>query len=204
MRIYFYPLGAVTLLASILLITGVLSNSLGSIDGFGSRMIDGMNFLRFFSFIGTQGFLAAVSVLAVLFLWFRRNNYLGMILVLLAVGGGNMLNKGIKRWIERERPEAGLAEGSFSFPSGHAMVSLIAAIVIIFLITEQVTNRKSQLLMYAAGISLSILTGLSRLTAGAHFFTDVIGGWLIGYTYAILCLLLYEWFLKRRSQISPS
>lgn len=201
MKRYFYPLGAVTFCASLLVIAGILTDSVTRIDDFGEKMIAPLDFLRIFDFIGNQLFLGIVSILTVLFLWFRRNNYIGMVLLLIAVAGGNVLSKWIKNWIERDRPAAEHIPDSFGFPSGHAMVSLIAAIIIVFLISEQVFSRTKKVILYSIAITLSILTGLSRLASEAHYFTDVIGGWLLGFTYAIFCLLVYEWLLKRRGTL---
>lgn len=198
MKKWFYPLAAVTFAAVVLLVIN-LDNELSGIDQFGSEFFGRLDFLLFFEFLGGEWFLATVSIAAVLYLWFRRNHYLGMLIVLLAVGGGNYLNKLIKTLTERPRPD-GLDEG-FSFPSGHAMVSMIAAIVIIYLITEKSGDAAGQALMFAVGILISILAGLSRLPDNAHYFTDVIGGWLLGYTYAILCLFVYEYLMKRRTSV---
>ncbi|AJD90663.1 hypothetical protein JMA_13460 [Jeotgalibacillus malaysiensis] len=196
MKKWFYPLAAVTFAAVVLLVIN-LDDGLSGIDQFGADFFDGLDFLLFFGFLGGEWFLATASIAAVLYLWFRRNHYLGMMIVLLAVGGGNYLNKLIKVLTERPRPDG--AEESFSFPSGHAMVSMIAAIVIIYLITEKSGDAAGQALMLAVGVLISILAGLSRLPDGAHYFTDVIGGWLLGYTYAILCLVVYEYLMKRRT-----
>ncbi|MFB1081432.1 phosphatase PAP2 family protein [Jeotgalibacillus sp. JSM ZJ347] len=198
MKKWFYPLAAVTFAAVVLLVIN-LDNELSGIDQIGSEFFSRLDFLLFFGFLGGEWFLATLSIAAVLYLWFRRNHYLGMLIVLLAVGGGNYLNKLIKTLTERPRPD-GLDEG-FSFPSGHAMVSMIAAIVIIYLITEKSGDAAGQALMFAVGILISILAGLSRLPDDAHYFTDVIGGWLLGYTYAILCLFVYEYLMKRRTSV---
>ncbi|MDZ5713069.1 phosphatase PAP2 family protein [Jeotgalibacillus haloalkalitolerans] len=198
MKKWFYPLAAVTFAAAVLLVVN-LDNGLGDIDQFGTDFFSGLDFLLFFGFLGGEWFLATVSIAAVLYLWFRRNHYLGMLIVLLAVGGGNYLNKLIKTLTERQRP-GGLEDG-FSFPSGHAMVSMIAAIVIIYLITEKSGDAAGQALMFAVGMLISVLAGLSRMPDEAHYFTDVIGGWLLGYTYAILCLVVYEYLMKRRASV---
>lgn len=196
MKKWFYPLAAVTFAAAVLLVIN-LDDGLSGIDQFGAEFFSELDFLLFFGFLGGEWFLAIVSIAAVLYLWFRRNHYLGMMIVLLAVGGGNYLNRLIKTLTERPRPD-GLEEG-FSFPSGHAMVSMIAAIVIIYLITEKSGDAAGQALMFAVGIFISILAGVSRLPEESHHFTDVIGGWLLGYTYAILCLVVYEHLMKRRA-----
>ncbi|WP_165967155.1 phosphatase PAP2 family protein [Jeotgalibacillus sp. S-D1] len=201
MKRYFYPLGAVTFFASLLLIAGIQTDSVAKIDHFGDGLIEPLHFVQIFNFIGTQLFLGIISILTVLFLWFRRNNYIGMVLLLIAVAGGNVLNKWMKNWIGRDRPQVEHAPDSFGFPSGHAMISLIAAIVIVFLVSEQVYSNTKKVVLYFVAITLSLLTGLSRLASEVHYFTDVVGGWLLGFTYAILCLLVYEWLLKRRRSL---
>ncbi|WP_166786843.1 phosphatase PAP2 family protein [Jeotgalibacillus salarius] len=195
MKKWFYPLAAVTFAAAVLMIAN-FDNGLFDIDQFGFEFFGGLDFLLFFRFLGEEWFLAIISIAAVLYLWFRRNHYLGMLIVLFAVGGGNYLNKFMQTLIERPRP--GSQEDGFSFPSGHAMVTIIAAVVLIYLITEKSGDAAGQALMFAVGILISVLAGLSRLPEEAHYFTDVIGGWLLGYTYAIVCLLVYEYLMKRR------
>ncbi|TFD97655.1 phosphatase PAP2 family protein [Jeotgalibacillus sp. R-1-5s-1] len=199
MKKLFYPLGAVTLTAVLLLIVNLQSGATEDLDRYGQDVFGRMDFLLFFGFFGGEIFLATVSIAAILFLWFRRNNYVGMIIILLAVAGGNVLNKLIKTATERPRPGDQLAEAGYSFPSGHAMVSIIAAVVIIYLLTEKSGQTAVQIMLFSGALLLSALAGLSRLPDQAHYFSDVVGGWLLGYTYAVICLLIYEVIMKRRT-----
>ncbi|KIL45608.1 phosphatase PAP2 family protein [Jeotgalibacillus soli] len=208
MKILFYPLAAVTFIAVLLLMAGIQTDSVAMMDAWGRDLFGGFAFITVFEFFGSELFLGAAGIMTILFLWFRRKNYLGMVIVLAALAGGNVLNKGIKQWIERDRPLSSAGEVSFSFPSGHAMVSLIAVVVIFSLLTEDMEKGMVKIVLFMVGVSLSVLAGLSRVTDEAHYFSDVIGGWLLGYTYAIVCLLVYERLLKRRrtkfSASSPS
>ncbi|MGD7045211.1 phosphatase PAP2 family protein [Jeotgalibacillus proteolyticus] len=198
MKKVFFPLGVVTLLAALLLIGEIRSSSIIWIDEAGSRFFGSKDVFLLFEFLGSEWFLGSLSILAVLYLWFKHKNYFAMVIVLLAVAGGNVLSKVLKTWMERDRPVSGGIEETFSFPSGHAMVSLIAAVVIVYLVSAESLSRSKAAAAYSTGILFSILAGFSRLPEQAHYFSDVIGGWLIGYTYAVSCLLLYEWLLKKK------
>lgn len=111
---------------------------------------------------------------------------LGFGLCLIALAGGGLL-KGI---LKRERPDSLYARGmrikSFSFPSGHALGTLvlygyIAALVCVF--APQFTLPA----LLACG-AVVLLTGFARVYLGAHYVGDVLGGWLLG-TLALFTIL---------------
>ena|SRR3989344_3572755 len=77
----------------------------------------------------------------------------------------------LKVIIDRPRPLISLLEKSMSsFPSGHATV-----IFTIFIILFYNLNKYKYLWLF-----LAVLTGFSRIYLGVHYFTDVIGGFIIG------------------------
>lgn len=70
------------------------------------------------------------------------------------------------------------AAGGFGFPSGHAQI----AVVVLGLLALKLKNRSFTIF----SIIFSILIGLSRIFLGAHFFTDVVGGWSLGLSLILL------------------
>ena len=73
--------------------------------------------------------IAIVATLMLIWLWFKKRDYLGMVILLVSVGFGNEINKWIKDLVGRERPVTAELAESLSFPSGHAMVGLILYVV---------------------------------------------------------------------------
>lgn len=88
----------------------------------------------------------------------------------------------LKLWFERSRPvgEALTAAGGYSFPSGHAMVSMAFYGFLAFLLLQN--NRNKYLRRVAAGLYILILMiGFSRIYLNVHYTSDVLAGFLFGY-----------------------
>lgn len=103
----------------------------------------------------------------------------------IAVIGERALVDGIKLILVRARPEFDLhpvATHSSSFPSGHSG-NTMAVFLTIALIAAPPRWRK---VAVAVALTLSFLIGLSRVYLGVHWPSDVIGGWALGATVAII------------------
>ncbi|WP_421384081.1 phosphatase PAP2 family protein [Bacillus salacetis] len=161
-------------------------------------LIKNIPILEYFAILGSELFIGSVSILLILWLALKEKNFTGIIFTVLAIGGGNYINKFLKTMVERERPEALHGEDGFSFPSGHAMVGLIFMLVLAFIVSKYFTSAKQKLTVYAAAIVLGILTGLSRIPDAAHYPSDVLAGFLIGFSYYVLCELVYLKLITRK------
>jgi undecaprenyl-diphosphatase len=152
--------------------------------------------LQYFAILGSV-FIGIVSILLILWLALKERNFTGIIFTVLAIGGGNYINKFLKTMVERDRPESLHGEEGFSFPSGHAMVGLIFMLVLAFFITKQISSEKGKLAVYITAVVLAVLMGLSRIPDAAHFPSDVLAGFLIGYSYYVLCEYVYLKLINR-------
>ena len=80
---------------------------------------------------------------------------------------------------------------SFSFPSGHATLTVIFYLGIVFLLIKSFHIKYRRFIYYPAGFII-LAVSLSRLYLGVHWFTDIIGGWLLGASLFMLIALSYN------------
>lgn len=170
------------------------------LDKEAATLLEGTKWIEVFHYLGEIKFIFSVGILLLIWLWFYKRNYRGMFLVLLTYPGGYLLNQALKRLVERPRPEIANQLTSFSFPSGHAMLSMMYLLTIAYFATEGSVSKKKSIIVWFVASMLILLIGLSRVAGSRHFMTDVIAGWSLGYTCFVLCVLWYE-IRKRQSKI---
>jgi undecaprenyl-diphosphatase len=78
---------------------------------------------------------------------------------------------------------------SYSFPSGHSMLSAIVYLTLGTLLSRLVKPLKIKMYIIGIALLLTFLVGISRVYAGVHYPTDVLAGWAAGLTWALVCLL---------------
>ena len=103
-----------------------------------------------------------------------------------------LVSTGLKHVVERSRPltdyVASMRIHSFSFPSGHTMGSTVAFGLVAYYAYHLLPtpwNYAVSLLL----VALVFLVGISRIYLGAHYPTDVVGGWLLG--GLLLCIVIF-------------
>lgn len=143
------------------------------------------------------GFTAALLVGAILAIWlYRRGKKRQSIGVVFGVGGAILLNRGLKLYFERDRPELWdqiIVETSYSFPSGHSMASTSLALVVILLLW----NTRWRIWSIVGGLIYMALIGYSRLYLGVHYPSDVLGGWVVSLAWVLLIAGLLTYFKRR-------
>jgi undecaprenyl-diphosphatase len=145
--------------------------------------------MRLLTMLGSQ----AVIVLGlVIGLWFYRHQWFWQLGVW-ATGliGGELLNFLLKLWFRRSRPmfENPIIQlRTFSFPSGHAMMSLITYGLLAYILLLRVHDRNLRLVIIVTTIALIALIGFTRMYLGAHFFSDVIAGYAAGGVWLIVTI----------------
>ncbi len=147
---------------------------------------------------GTAAILAAVAGLAAVLIFKRKHREL--IFVAAGVLGAGLLSALLKLIFARERPAylAHLvAEGGYSFPSGHGTASSALAIACLFLLW----NTRWRWIALGVGSAYALAVGASRVYLGVHYPSDVVAGWCVS------CLwvgIVAYWIFTRPHRTSPS
>jgi membrane-associated phospholipid phosphatase len=99
----------------------------------------------------------------------------------------------LKNGFEVPRPPLGLSErDSFSFPSGHTIAAASITAVLGYLALRE---RILPVTYIAAGTLLVLLVAISRVYLDMHWFSDVVGGALIGASFSTGVCALFEWLV---------
>lgn len=131
----------------------------------------------------------AITLLLFIFKKWRTGLWYGLTVLI----GALLINGFVKEIYQRVRPdqiEHLVEQGGYSFPSGHAMGSVIVYGGLIFL---GVRLFKSNIVKWTIGIilgSLILLIGLSRIYVGVHYPSDVIGGFSLGFAWLAISIAL--------------
>ena len=104
-----------------------------------------------------------------------------------------ILNHVLKKIFKRPRPSNILViEKSHSFPSGHSMAAVSFYGYLIYMI-----NRIYKILLTILLVIIILLIGFSRIYLGAHYFSDVICGFLISIEYLIIFISISNRVTKK-------
>ncbi|MFG2481108.1 phosphatase PAP2 family protein [Streptomyces fagopyri] len=134
----------------------------------------------------------AVALLTV-WLVYRRAWRLAAWSAVTAVAGG-LIGLLVKTVVERARPslEDPVAHApGFSFPSGHAMTATTSFAVLLLVLLPLVPRAWRPLGWCLAVVSV-LGVGFTRVALGVHWFSDVVGGWLLGLAVVALTAWAFE------------
>ena len=145
-----------------------------------------------------------LTVLAVTGYLCLHGLYRNGLFVFTATVGGWVLNQVLKAGFDRTRPDIvpHLREVvSSSFPSGHALTSAAVYLTLGALLMRIAEGRLAKYYCIATAMLVTFLVGASRVFLGVHYPSDVVAGWLIGMTWALLCWVI-ERALERRAGLN--
>ncbi|MGU3432230.1 phosphatase PAP2 family protein [Actinomycetes bacterium M1A6_2h] len=160
-----------------------------------------------FMFVTTAGNTAVMTSLAVVLvagLWIRRRRA-DALAAAAAMALAWIVMNGVKYATARTRPpkpERIIDIASYSFPSGHALISA-AFVTVVFVVVSGSGARRATVLL--SGVFLGIVTvavGVSRIYLAAHWFTDVVAGWALGVACAVLAMTVVRRRIAERLFLS--
>ncbi|MFF9287150.1 phosphatase PAP2 family protein [Streptomyces griseosporeus] len=110
-----------------------------------------------------------------------------------AVAGG-LIGVLVKAVVERARPalEDPVAHApGYSFPSGHAMTAT-TSFAVFLLVLLPLIPRGLRILCWCVALFSVLGVGFTRVALGVHWFSDVLGGWLLGLAVVALTTWAFE------------
>lgn len=129
----------------------------------------------------------------------------------IAAGGIGALGGIVKLFIDRPRPSGEIVhvfrvlDGmTDSFPAGHVMgnVAIMGFLIYVALTVFKPSWYRALLVLFLA--SQIALIGLSRIYEGEHWFSDVVGAYLLGAFWLVITVCVYRWgkprFWRRNSE----
>ena len=144
--------------------------------------------------LGTGTVVGMIVLIAGMFLWLNHHRHSSVLLVV-ATLGGLVLDNLLKIGFNRPRPqifEWGTHAASSSFPSGHAMSSVIVYGTVAYLAARLQRNVHARVFTFVLAAILIVMISISRVYLGVHYPSDILAGVLIGIAWAGFCMAVLE------------
>lgn len=185
----------------------VTSDSIVAMDHFVSQQMSVLsdsavvNFFIVITSLASTPLTALVVVLTGILCFVIRRYYL-FIGLLISVLGSTVFTYLSKLLFHRERPiDILLHESTFSFPSGHATVTVALYGFIAYMAIRFSRDFGRQVRLLVSAVFLCVLVGLSRIVLNEHYLSDVMGGYLVGALWLTVAISITEW-LNARGKIN--
>lgn len=132
------------------------------------------------TFFGSGLMISTLTVLVVIILGLRQKWEDVKYLIFVTAAAG--VTEVIMKWlVHRPRPVevfANTLPNSFSFPSGHTIYGTTFYLAIALILAPNI-KPSSRIMVWLTAIALVLLIGASRIFLGVHYFSDVVGGFLV-------------------------
>ena len=142
--------------------------------------------------------LLAISGVAYVIFLMRRRRWQRVWVFVTVVGGGSLLNVLLKTLFHRGRPEfaAEFHKVSWSFPSGHAMASMVFYALLARWTSRDYPSYRG--VIWTIAVAMIAAIGFARVYLGVHYTSDVVAGYIAGFVWLVACVTGGRVALRRR------
>ncbi|MFI9151463.1 phosphatase PAP2 family protein [Streptomyces sp. NPDC053367] len=147
-----------------------------------------------------------MCVLVIVWLVWRRAAWWTASWLALTVALGTLVQQGLKTAVGRERPvwpDPVDSAHYAAFPSGHAMTATVVCGLLLWLLHGLGAGRTLFRSLLAVAVVSVVGVGLTRVWLGVHWFTDVLGGWLLGATLVALAVAAHQRWCPKAPSRAP-
>lgn len=176
--------------------TLILTNNISWFDNFIYNIVINLksdfmtNVMKGITFLGSVKFIIIINVL--LFIYSMVKKKYNLLLITISSVTSPIVNNILKVIFKRPRPIIinMIEEGSYSFPSGHSMISILFYGSIIYLLNKYKIKHCKLISIILS--MLILLIGISRIYLGVHYPSDVLGGYLTAGICLTIITLIYK------------
>ena len=148
--------------------------------------------MRVLTWLGSNAVLVPGVVVIGGFFLLRRRDWRPLALLAAAVGGAVTLYDIAKPLVGRPRPLSSIWIGHYSgaaFPSGHATAAVAFYATLALILSMGASYGRRALVWFGATL-VTVVVGASRVYLGAHWLTDVLGGYALGAAWVALIVTI--------------
>jgi undecaprenyl-diphosphatase len=160
---------------------------------------DGLtNFMLFITFLGKHDLLIPLNFVLIAFFIYRKERWFATRIAALSLSS-LLLMFMLKFFFQRNRPQQQLIDdvSGYSFPSGHALMSIVFYGLFIHMIWHEVKNKSLRIVLITVLGILIVLIAFSRIYLRVHYASDVIAGIAVGFIWLVLSLRIIHRVEKR-------
>ena len=153
-----------------------------------------------FTALGNSENLFIVGVAVAAFFFFKPRPLAAWLTMITLVG--LPINMLLKVYAGRPRPSTDLVSVlaptiGLSFPSGHAMASTTLYGFLAILAWMHIPQKGTRIAAFFCLAITAVMVSLSRVYLGAHWLSDVVGGWTAGIFLLVIIVEVYKHWGKR-------
>jgi membrane-associated phospholipid phosphatase len=148
--------------------------------------------IRVVTWLGSTAVIIPLGLVAGGWFAWRRHEWRPLLLLAVVVAGAVALYDVVKASVGRPRPPQAIWIGHFpaaAFPSGHA-TQTVAFYSMLAIILGAGRSPRVKLALWSAAVLLALMVGFSRIYLGAHWLTDVLGGYALGAFWAAAVVIV--------------
>ena len=154
--------------------------------------------MKFITFLGKHTLLIPLNVLLIAFFIYKKQRWFAARITALSLTSV-LLSFSLKFYFQRTRPMLPVIGdvSGYSFPSGHAMISMVFYGLFIYITWHEVKQKWLRWLLITFLILLILLISFSRIYLRVHYASDVIAGLALGFIWLVLSLRIIHAIEKR-------
>ena len=188
--------------------SAIVNESIAHFDSAVIEFVQGLeapwltSIMKVFTWIGSGYVVTAIALVGFIVLYFVLRYRHQAFLLLTVVTGSILLNKALKSYFKRERPEIHriLDANGYSFPSGHSMMAFALYAIIAYIAWRNLKTTMSRVALVLFTALMIIIIGTSRIYLGVHYPSDVVGGFAVSALWVTIAISVYAYFQNKRKK----